>query len=130
MSVWGLLSSITFSSSHGNQGQPFLLLSAFPRTLVKFVYVLTCDVITPKWRLVLGSADRYAGNMAAGSRKCGSVRRKCSLKMARKAGFIRSLHESSRNEMFSRCGSWENVCVCVCVCLYTNTANRICLNTV
>ena len=114
MSVWGLLSSITFSSSHGNQGQPFLLLSAFPRTLVKFVYVLTCDVITPKWRLVLGSADRYAGNMAAGSRKCGSVRRKCSLKMARKAGFIRSLHESSRNEMFSRCGSWENMCVCVC----------------
>ena len=63
MSVWGLLSSITFSSSHGNQGQPFLLLSAFPRTLVKFVYVLTCDVITPKWRLVLGSADRYVGNV-------------------------------------------------------------------
>merc|ERR1711872_932521 len=55
--------------------------------------------------------------MAAGSRKCGSVPRKCSLKMARKAGSIRSLHESSRNEMFSRCGSYTYRCLCVCVCV-------------
>merc|ERR1711872_390583 len=56
--------------------------------------------------------------MAACSRKCGSVRRKCSLKMARKAGFIRSLHESSRNGMFSRCGSYMYRCMFVCVHVY------------
>ena len=79
------------------------------------VYILTCDVITPKWRPVLGNADRCAGKMAAGSRKCGSIRRNCSLKIARKAGFIRSLHKSSRNGMFSRCGSYTYMCVCACV---------------
>ena len=55
--------------------------------------------------------------MAAGSLKCGSVRRKCSRKLARKAGFIRRLHGRSRKVGSSDYIVYLYVCVFCFFCL-------------
>ena len=72
---------------------------------------------------------RHQTKMAAGSLKGGSVRRKCSRKLARKAGFIRRLHGRSRkvgSSYYIVC-AYRCVCVCMCVCEFACVCVCLCV---
>ena len=94
-------------------------------TELYWLWALSCDSRStslaivffrePSWRLLLFLLVTSSTKMAAGSLKCGSVRRKCSRKLARKAGFIRRLHGRSRKVGSSDYIVYTYRCVCVCV---------------
>ena len=90
-------------------------------TELYWLWALSCDSRStslaivffrePSWRLLLFLLVTSSTKMAAGSLKCGSVRRKCSRKLARKAGFIRRLHGRSRKVGSSDYIVYTYVCV-------------------